>query len=217
MTREAPAVLPTSDPSAGAGLGRDAFAGLASAVVLLAVHGSYGVIALAPLGPAHAATGFLMGVLSAVLANGVTAAAGDRGPMLSGPSAAIALLVQPLIGALMAHPALQAAGGGPPSAALVLALVGLGIALAGLMQLAVGAFRLGLVVRFVPFRCTPASWPAWPCSSCWPWCRMPWVSPRARVAWTGRKRWGQRELWTAALAVAVPLLQFAGALALTPC
>ena len=34
---------------------------------------------------------------------------------------------------------------------LLLALVGLGIAMAGLIQLTIGALRLGMIVRFVPY------------------------------------------------------------------
>jgi hypothetical protein len=71
----------------------DLLGGVTSAVVLFAIHGSYGVVALAPLGPAHAPTGFVMGVLAAAVVNLLTPLAGDRGPLISGPSAAIVLLV----------------------------------------------------------------------------------------------------------------------------
>lgn len=129
---------------------RELLGGFTSALVLVAVYGSYGVVALAPLGPAYAATGFLMGALSAALANVVSAAVGDRGPLLSGPSAALSLLVPPLLGALFALPAVRGTGAAPDPV-IVLALLGLGVAVAGLLQVLVGALRLGIVVRYVPY------------------------------------------------------------------
>ena len=79
----------------------DLSGGLTTAVVLLVVEGSYGLIAFARLGPEQAQIGFVLGVCTAALSSAVTAAVGGRGPLLSGSSAALALLVPALVGTLI--------------------------------------------------------------------------------------------------------------------
>lgn len=129
---------------------RDWLGGALAACVMVAVEGAYGLIALAPLGPAQAATGFLWAVYAAVVVNLVAVACGARGPMLSGPSSALALLVAPLLAGLMLGPDFGAAGG-PPDALRLLAFLGLGVALAGLLQIAIAAAGLGAAIRYVPY------------------------------------------------------------------
>lgn len=124
--------------------------GLTAAAVLLPLHGSYGLLALGPLGPDHAATGFLIGVFAAVVANLAAVLAGDRGVLGAGPSAALALLVPPLLVQLLAAPALRA-GGAAPDVATVLALLGLAVAAAGVLQWLLGQLRWGAIVRYVPY------------------------------------------------------------------
>jgi len=123
---------------------------LVTAFVMLAVEGSYGLIALAPLGPEMAATGFLWAVGAAVVVNLVTVACRARGPMLSGPASALALLVAPLLAGLMVTPAFSGASGAPDMFGL-LAFLGLGVALAGLLQVAMAATGLGAAIRYVPY------------------------------------------------------------------
>ena len=91
----------------------DIAGGLTAAVVLLAIEGSYGLVAFARLGPEQAQLGFVLGVCTAALSSAVTAVAGGRGPLLSGSSAALALLVPVLIGALVVDPRFLAADGQP--------------------------------------------------------------------------------------------------------
>lgn len=129
---------------------RDALGGLTAAVVMLAVEGSYGVAALAPLGPEAVRIAFLWGVLAAVAANLGGALAGGRGPLLSGSGAAVALLVPPLALALLADPRFVLADQ-RPNVPLVLAVIALGVVLAGLLQIAIGASRLGRIAKFVPY------------------------------------------------------------------
>ena len=124
--------------------------GATAAAVLLPIHGSYGLLALGPLGPEYAATGFLMGVFAAVLGNLLAVVAGDRGPLASGPSAALSLLVPPLLVQLLAAPVLRA-DGALPDIATVLALLGLAVAAAGALQWLLGQMRWGAVVRYVPY------------------------------------------------------------------
>jgi SulP family sulfate permease len=131
-------------------LRNDVVGGLVTAVVMLAVAGSYGIVALAPLGPAHAQWGFLMGVYSAAVASAVPLLFGARGPLIGGPSAALTLLIPPLLVSLAGDARLQLPGGGPDAAAL-LALVAAGVLLSGVLQLLLGVLHLGMIVRYVPY------------------------------------------------------------------
>ena len=128
----------------------DWLAGFITAFVMLAVEGSYGLIALAPLGPELAATGFLWAVGAAVVVNLVAVACRARGPMLSGPSSALSLLVAPLLAGLLATPVFRSASGAPDVFGL-LAFVGLGVALAGLLQVAMASTGLAAAIRYVPY------------------------------------------------------------------
>jgi SulP family sulfate permease len=128
----------------------DVLGGFTAAVVMLAIEGSYGIVAFAPLGPQFAATAFAIGVWAAVVANLVGVAAGSRGPLLAGPSAALSLLVPPLLVALLADPAFRVAGGAPDVPRL-LAAMAVGVMLAGLLQVMLGLLRLGRVISYVPY------------------------------------------------------------------
>ncbi len=123
---------------------RETQAGLTTALVLLPMHGTYGVIALGPLGSGFAATGFLLGVFAAILSNLLPVLLGDRGPLGTGPSASLSLLVPPLLLQLLATPVGADAG-------TVLALLGLAVALSGALQWVLGHLRWGGVVRYVPY------------------------------------------------------------------
>ena len=108
----------------------DVAGGLTAAVVLLAIEGSYGLIAYARLGPEQAQLGFVLGVCTAALASATMLAVGGRGPLLSGSTAALSLLVPALIGALVIDPRFIAPDG-RPAIPLLLAFVAFGTVLAG--------------------------------------------------------------------------------------
>ena len=128
----------------------DLAGGITAALVLLAIEGSYGLVAFKPLGVEQGQIGFLLGVWTAAIATLVTFVLGGRGPLLSGTSAALVLLVPPLIAALLRDPRFVT-GDGRPFVPMVLAYVALGLVLAGLIQMAVAALRLGGLVRYVPY------------------------------------------------------------------
>ncbi len=119
----------------------DIAGGLTAAVVLLSIEGSYGLVAFARLGPEQVQVGFVLGVCTAALASAVTAFAGGKGPLLTGPSAALALLVPALMGALVVDPRFLAANG-QPLVPLLLAFLAFGVVLAGVLQI-----RSGIEVR----------------------------------------------------------------------
>ncbi len=128
----------------------DLAGGVTAALVLPAIEGSYGMLALAPLGAEHAATGFLIGAFAAVVASAVSLAAGGRGPLLCGSNAALAVLVATLITWLL-QDAYFIGPDGQPLLERLLAFVAAGVALAGLLQFALGRARLGGLVRYVPY------------------------------------------------------------------
>jgi SulP family sulfate permease len=128
----------------------DIVGGLTAAVVLLAVEGSYGLVAFAKLGPEQAQIGFVLTVFAAAISAIVTVLAGARGPMLGGSSAALALLVSALIGALIADVRLLGPDG-RPIIPLVMGFVALAVIIAGAIQAVAAALRLGGLVRYVPY------------------------------------------------------------------
>jgi hypothetical protein len=133
------------------GLARgDIAGGLTAALVLPAIEGSYGLIAFAPLGPENAQLGFLLGALTAAVATAASVLAGGRGPLLSGSSAALALLLASLIGWLLADPRLLGADG-RPFLPLLLAFTAFGLVLAGMLQILLTRLRLSGLVRYVPY------------------------------------------------------------------
>ena len=129
---------------------RDIAGGLTAAIVMLAIEGSYGLIAYSRLGPEQAPLGFVLGVCSAAIASATMFAMGGRGPLLSGPSAALALLVPALIGALVIDPRFLSADG-RPAIPLLMAFIAFGTVLAGIMQVLIASLRLGGLVRYVPY------------------------------------------------------------------
>ena len=135
----------------GHGVARgDIAGGLTAAVVLLSIEGSYGLVAFARLGPEQLQVGFVLGVCTAALASAVTAFAGGKGPLLSGPSAALALLVPALMGALVVDPRFLAADG-QPFVPLLLAFLAFGVVLAGVLQILLAASKFGGLIRYVPY------------------------------------------------------------------
>jgi SulP family sulfate permease len=133
------------------GVGRgDIAGGITAALVLPAIEGSYGLLAFNSLGPEQAAVGFLLGVCTAAIACIVSTLAGGRGPMLSGSSAALALLLASLIGWLLRDPRFMGADG-RPFLPLILAFTALGLVTAGLLQMLLAKTKLGMLVRYVPY------------------------------------------------------------------
>jgi len=128
----------------------DLVGGITAALVLPAVEGGYGLIAFAPLGADLVSIGFLLGAWTAAIASIVSMLAGGRGPLLSGSSAALAVLVSSLIAALIADPRFLGADG-RPFTPLILAFVALTVVLAGAIQVALATMNLGKLVHFVPF------------------------------------------------------------------
>lgn len=128
----------------------DISGGVIAAIVLIAIDGSYGLLAFAPLGAEQAQNGFLLGAISAAVATIVSLLAGGRGPLLSGPNAALVILLAGLLGSLASDPGFVGVDG-VPNFQLIIAFAGLGLLLGGVMQAVLSALKLGGLVRYVPY------------------------------------------------------------------
>ncbi len=108
-------------------------------------NAAYGLIALAPLGPAFAPQAMALALLGAALGNIVACTMGG-GRIVSGAKTATALLTAALVANLLVHHPLLSSR----DLLQLLVLVGLGLAAAGAMQYVFGLLRLGVLVKFTP-------------------------------------------------------------------
>ncbi|MDP2809564.1 MAG: SulP family inorganic anion transporter [Rhodocyclaceae bacterium] len=120
----------------------DLWGGLAAMLVALPSAIAFGVAIFSPLGGALAAQGALAGLLGAM-------ALGLVAPLFGGSTRLITAPCAPAVAVLSAL-ALGFAGEGIPAATvlLLLALIGL---LAGGIQIAFGAARIGQLIKFIPY------------------------------------------------------------------
>lgn len=140
----------TTDAPARAAAWRGAFAGaLTTALAQMPFDAIYGTIAFAALGPRHAPMAVASALVGSIVAHVVAMLAGSRHLVL-GPRPATTLLVAGLVATLLAHPALHGAGGAP-DVPLLLALVALGLAMAGVLQLVFGLLKLGSLTKYLPY------------------------------------------------------------------
>lgn len=129
---------------------RGAIAGAATtALVQMPYDAIYGTIAFAALGPQFAPMAVASALVGSVVANVVATLAGSRN-LIFGPRPATTLLVAGLVATLLAHPALRGAGGAP-DVPLLLALVALGLVMAGALQLVFGLMKLGSLTKYLPY------------------------------------------------------------------
>ncbi|HEY7726283.1 MAG TPA: SulP family inorganic anion transporter [Anaeromyxobacteraceae bacterium] len=115
-------------------------AGLAAALMALPTALGNGLLAFAPLGPAHAAAGAAAGLVGAVVLGAAAALLGGTPGLVSVPSGPAAAMLTAL--------AAQFAAADPPRAPVLLLATAL---LAGAAQLGFGALRLGAMVKFIPY------------------------------------------------------------------
>jgi SulP family sulfate permease len=99
-----------------------------------------GLLAFAPLGPEHAASGAVAGLIGAIVLGAVASLLGGTPGLVSAPSGPAAAMLT----ALAAH----LAATDPARAPVLLFATGL---IAGCFQLGFGALRLGTMVKFIPY------------------------------------------------------------------
>ncbi|GEM_PF-1048420 len=123
--------------------------GLASAVVSFPISMTYGVIAFSPFGVDYAAQGIVAGLFGAIIASFILVFAGGRSLLGIGPRAASIVIFAALCSQLLHHPAMPFEE--TEKIQIVLAIGFLAMALAGLLQVAVGLCRLGSIVTYIPY------------------------------------------------------------------
>ena len=136
----------TRNPSVTPG---DLSGGIAAAVVSITGNVAAGVIAFAPLGPEYAGQGILAGMLSSIVAGLMAALFGGAPGMISGPKATTSMAFAALLSQLLATGHFDMSS--PESMDLLLALVFSAVLISGSVQILLGAFRVGALVKFMPY------------------------------------------------------------------
>lgn len=142
--------LPASSPKPRAvpqTLKGDLSGALLAAVISVSESIPYGMLVFAPLGAAAASLGVLSGLYASIFAALIAALFGGTQNLLSGPRAVTAVIAASMATTLAHAPDLDAHGGVP----MAMALVFLGISLAGLLQITFGWARLGRLIKFTPY------------------------------------------------------------------
>lgn len=128
--------------------GSNIAAGMVAAIVSLPLSMGLGILAFAPLGPEYVSTGLIAGLYAAAFLGLVAVLFGARGVAIYAPRSLVAFMVAAVAADVAAPdywPALQAADPMLLPSALLLIL-----AMAGVMQMALGFARLGRMVKFIP-------------------------------------------------------------------
>jgi sulfate permease, SulP family len=136
--------MPQSGPDERAVLRGDIFGGLTAAVIALPLALAFGVAAFGPLGPEHASTGALVGLLGAIFTGFFASTFGGTPSQVTGPTAPMTVVVTAFLAeAVKRH--------GMDQAVLVLVMMALTIVLAGVGQIAIGLTGGGKIVKYIPY------------------------------------------------------------------
>ncbi len=120
---------------------------LTASLVSIPVEANYGVIALAPLGPAYLAFGAVAALYCSIIATLTGALFKTRVGLLGGTRPALVLGIAALIASL----ADRFRSGDGPDVPLVLAFTMLTLFMTGIAQLALGLARIGRIVKYLPY------------------------------------------------------------------
>lgn len=123
----------------------DLSGGFSSAVMSIGGNVAAGVIAFAPLGQEYLGAGVLAGMLSSIVAGLLASLSGGAPGMIVGPQATTAMAFAALLSQLIATGQFE----GQPE--LLLSLAFSAVMLSGSVQILLGAFRVGGLVKFMPY------------------------------------------------------------------
>jgi len=123
----------------------DVSGGLASAVISIGGNVAAGVIAFAPLGPDFLGEAILAGMLGSIVAGLLASLSGSAPGMIVGPQATTAMAFAALLSQLLATGHFD----GRPE--LLLSLAFSAVMMSGSIQILLGAFRVGGLVKFMPY------------------------------------------------------------------
>ncbi len=110
---------------------------------------NYGLITLAPLGATYGSLGIMLAFMGCILAGLFGPLLGGTRGVISGSRPGIAIILAHLIETLLRHPDFPL--GAPGTAPAILLLLLSCCALAGLLQMAIGAAGLGRAIRYLPY------------------------------------------------------------------
>jgi len=121
----------------------DLYGGLTAAVVALPLGLAFGVAAFAPLGPEHAATGAIVGLLGCIIAGFFAALLGGTPTQVTGPTGPMTVVVTAFVARIVA--------GHGADLSLVLASVAIMVAVGGVVEILIGLLGGGRLVKFIPY------------------------------------------------------------------
>lgn len=122
----------------------DLYGGLTAAVIALPLALAFGVAAFAPMGPEHASTGALVGLLGAIFTGFFAAYFGGTPAQITGPTGPMTAVVTLFVATSMV-------GRTSADVPMVLTLAGLAVALGGALQILFGWLGAGKLVRYIPY------------------------------------------------------------------
>lgn len=120
---------------------------LTASLVSIPMEASYGIIAVAPLGPEFMAIGVLAAIYCALISNLVGAIGTVRPVLLGGTRPTLALAIAVLVG----HLATRLRVDGVPDIALILAFTMLTLAMAGIIQMLMSLANIGRLFKYMPY------------------------------------------------------------------
>ena len=130
-------------------VGGDLSGGLTSAVLSVTGNIVIGVIAFAPLGPEYAGKGVLAGMFASIVGGLIAAVSGGAPGMIAGPKATTAMVFAALLSQLLATGRFDLSV--PGQEELLLTLAFSAVLISGSAQILLGAFRVGKMVKFMPY------------------------------------------------------------------
>jgi SulP family sulfate permease len=122
----------------------DLYGGLTAAVIALPLALAFGVAAMAPLGPEHASTGALVGLLGAIFTGFFASYFGGTPSQITGPTGPMTAVVTLFVASSMF-------GRTSADVPMVMTLTGLAVALGGALQIVLGWLGGGKLVRYIPY------------------------------------------------------------------
>ena len=126
----------------------DILGGSAAALITIPLSIAYGLIAFAPLGSEFATTAAFIGILSAFFTCFAASLFGGTPVLITAPTAALALVISSVVSYLAASPILSNV---PSREIIILGLLSISVLTAGGVQLIFSLFRLGNLVKYVPY------------------------------------------------------------------
>ncbi len=127
----------------------DIMGGITTSVISLPLAIAFGVVAFAPLGEEYIAQGALTGLYGVIVAGILTSLLGGTPGQIAVPTAPMSVMVTSIISTLLKEPEIAALGDN--QIMVILVLVSITIAMAGIMQLIMGAVGGGKLIKFIPY------------------------------------------------------------------